>query len=139
MPDTDSVNCAQVEAVLKQGAMLTAEQAAHVRACEECREAWQDAWLDVEVTAALEAKPSISIPLDFAARVAANLPKRRRVKRRWQHWGLLTASLIVAVLLLVAVLAHPHSADTLIGQISMGLVAAEIAGIALWLGQRASV
>lgn len=134
MPDTNHISRASVQAAWKQGAELSAEARAHIQTCEACREAW----LDAALTASLEEKPPVNIPPDFAARVVANVPAEYRVKRPWPHWGLLTASLLVAALMIVTGLTHARSVDTLVGQVFVLLVATEIAGIALWLGWRTS-
>jgi hypothetical protein len=95
-------------------------------------------WLDVTVTEALNAKPEVRVPADFAAQVAAQLPEKRSVVRgargRERHWGLITAILLVAVGLVAAAVADPSGLNSRMGLIFMALVVSEIAGIGLWLG-----
>lgn len=134
MPDTNHMNCESLQTAWKQGAGLSAEAAAHIRACAECREAW----IETALAAALENEPRVDVPPDFAARVVASLPPRRAAKRPWPHWGLLTASVLVAVLMIVTGATHARAVDTLMGQAFVWLVATEVAGITLWLGWRKS-
>jgi uncharacterized membrane protein YcjF (UPF0283 family) len=127
------VSCAELKAVLEQRRALTAEETAHAVRCDECREAL----LDATVVQALEAKPEIEIPADFAARVAQRLPAKRAAARR-SYWGLMTAILLVAAGLATMALADPLAVNTWTGSVFMALVVSEIAGIALWLDSRST-
>jgi hypothetical protein len=130
------MNCDAPRGAMKQGRALTAAEQTHVERCKECL----DAWLDATVTKVLDAKPEVQVPAGFAARVAAiaqEKPRARPNERgRNRHWGLLMASVLVAVGLMAMAFADPHSANTRMGLIFMALVVTEIAGIALWLGTR---
>jgi hypothetical protein len=132
--DRSAINCPRVEQALPQARALTPAEAAHLESCNACLEAW----LDATVTHALDAKPEVRIPADFAVRVTAKLPAKRNspvaARRRTGHWGLFTAALLIAVGLLVAVIADPAGLSTRTGAIFMLLVASEVAAIALWLG-----
>jgi hypothetical protein len=136
MPNTDrsAINCPQVEHALRQARALTPAETAHIENCSACLEAW----LDATVTHALDAKPEVRIPADFAAQVTAQLPGKRNsppaARQRTGHWGLLTAALMVAVGLLVAVIDDPSGLNTRMGVVFMLLVASEVAVLALWLG-----
>jgi len=134
MSGTDGMNCDSMQSAMKQGRTLTVAELAHVESCDACLEAW----LDATVTQVLDAKPEVRIPQDFAARVASGLPEKQvvqaqRERGREQHWGLATAVVLVALGLLAAVVADPRMMTTDIGVIAMTIVAAEIAGIGLWL------
>ena len=129
-PMNGSIPCDELRAALRRGGALTAAEAAHVEGCGECLEAW----LDQTVTEALDAKPVVEVPAGFAARVAAGLPQKRMAARRDGHWGLTTASLLVAVGLFAAAFADPAMMKTEMGVVFAALVVTEIAGIALWLG-----
>ena len=125
-----SVNCDALQQKLREGRQLTRTQAAHMDACEAC--------MDALLTAALEEKPDVTIPADFAARVTANLPAcpvQQAVPRRPRHWGLAAAAATVTVLLVVC-FAGPASANSWVSIAFVMLVAMEIAGLALWLGPR---
>jgi hypothetical protein len=127
--DGNAVNCEHVQSALAQSRGLMPAELAHVESCDVCMEAW--------LTQALDAKPEVQIPADFAARVVANLPEKRaavRVRQNYErHWGLLTAILLVAAGLIAAAVADPTGLTTRIGVIFMLLVVSEIAGITLWL------
>lgn len=128
------MNCDVLQRAMKQGRALTVEERAHVDGCEAC----MDAWADAAVVTALGAKPEVRIPEGFAAKVMAELPEQRVAARqveraRERHWGLVTAAGLVAAGLVAAVVADPRLMTTPMGMIFEGLVAAEIAGIALWL------
>jgi len=128
----DGVNCRAVQQALREGRELIGEQSVHFDECEACRDAYMDAWL----TAALDAKPEVAIPADFAARVAAMAParpeKRARV-RTPRYWGVISAMAIVTVILIVC-FASSKPANSWVSLVLVMLVTAEIAGLALWLG-----
>lgn len=124
----DTVNCEALQrALFEQQRELTADEAAHLLACEEC--------MDVLLTVSLEQKPEIAIPADFAARVAASLPPKPVKAHAPRHAGLIAAMVFVFVLLVVC-FANGKPADGWIQLVFMALVATEIAGLALWLGRR---
>lgn len=128
--DRDTMNCADIQRALREARALTAAEAAHMENCDAC--------LELAVTEALDAKPQVHIPADFAARVAAQVPAKRNApvapRVRTHHWGLLTAILLIAVGLIATAFADPRGLNTRMGAVFMLLVASEIAGIALWLG-----
>jgi hypothetical protein len=123
-----SVNCEDLQKTLREGRGLTNEQSAHIEECEACMEAW--------LTLALDAKPEVAIPPDFAARVAAELPSRpqkRQAMRTPRHLGLAIA-MAMATVLLVVCFSGPERANSWVGLVFVMLVATEVAGLALWLG-----
>ena len=126
----DGISCEALERALHEGRKLTQEELAHVESCDECMDVW--------LTLALEAKPEVAIPENFAARVAAGLPRRqakRAVLRGNRNWGLVTAMAVVTVLMAVG-FAGPPPANSWVGLVFISVVATEIAGLALWLGPR---
>jgi hypothetical protein len=126
----DGISCEALERALHEGRKLTTLELAHVEGCDECMDVW--------LTLALEAKPEVAIPENFAARVAAGLPVRqptRTVLRGNRHWGLVTAMAVVTVLMAVGYAGSPP-ATSWVGLVFMSVVATEIAGLALWLGPR---
>jgi hypothetical protein len=130
----DSVNCNVLQQMLRERRELTKTQAAHLRECEGCMDAW--------LTAALDQKPEVAIPSDFAARVAAIAPARqenREAAKASRHWGVISAMAVVTVLLVIC-FESPGPANSTpsswIGPLFLFLVTAEIAGLALWLGPR---
>jgi hypothetical protein len=135
MPDSfgDEMICGALRRKLEEKHALAAESA-HLEGCDACLEVW----LDATVAEALDAKPEVRVPADFAARVAAGLPEKRGAlrgaRRRGRQWGLITAVLLVAMGLAAAALADPGGLNSRMGLVFMALVVSEIAGIGLWLG-----
>ena len=132
----DGMNCEELQRglrddrALREGRELTKEQSAHIDECDECMDAW--------LTAALDRKPEVAIPADFAARVAAMAParpERRNTAHSPRHWGVISA-MAVALVVLVLCFAGPKPANSWVGVVFVMLVATEIAGLALWLGPR---
>jgi hypothetical protein len=132
--DRGTMNCADTQRALRAARALTAAEAAHMENCDAC--------LELAVTEALDAKPQVHIPADFAARVAAQVPAKRNApvapRVRTHHWGLLTAILLIAVGLIATAFADPSGLNTRMGAVFVLLVASEIAGIALWLGPKST-
>ncbi|MBV8631334.1 MAG: hypothetical protein JOZ83_10445 [Silvibacterium sp.] len=108
---------------------LTKDESAHVAKCDACMDAW--------LTAALDEKPEVTIPADFAARLAAiaSPQQKQRVQTTPRPWGLFTAVVMVAVLLTVW-FSGPASMNSWVGLLFVMLVSSELAGLALWLGPR---
>lgn len=126
----DGMNCEALERALHEGRKLTQAELAHVENCDECMDVW--------LTLALEAKPEVTVPADFAVRVASNAPPRpqkRAALRMPRHWGLITAMGVITVLMAAGFVGSPP-ANTWVGLVFLFLVATEIAGLALWLGPR---
>lgn len=137
-----TVKCEELQKALRespgQAHALTTGESAHVEGCDACL----NVWLETTVTAALDTKPEVRIPEDFALRVSAKLPARDKLvhvaestaRAAQHHWGLFTAIALVTVGLFATVAVDPSALATRMGAIFMLIVAAEIVGIALWLG-----
>lgn len=126
----DGISCEALERALHEGRKLTNEELAHVEDCDECMDVW--------LTLALEVKPEVAIPEDFAARIAAMSPARPQkpqTVRTTRHWGMISAIVVVAVLLMIC-FGGPRPANSGLGLVFTLLVATEIAGLALWLAPR---
>ena len=126
----DGVNCEGLQRAMRDVRKLTTKESAHLDECDACMDVW--------LTVALEAKPDVAVPADFAARVAAGLPPRqekRALLRGYRHWGFITAMAVVTVLLTVG-FAGPSPANSWVGIVFLSIVATEIAGLALWLGPK---
>lgn len=135
----DSVNCEDLRRALRDGIELTKEQSAHVGECDACADASMDAWL----TMALDAKPEVAIPADFAARVVAGLPvelparqEKRIAVHTQRHWGVISAMAVALVVLVVCFLGPKPTGNSWVAGVFVMLVASEIAGLALWLGPK---
>ena len=126
----DGINCEALERALHEGRKLTREELAHVEDCDECMDVW--------LTLALEVKPAVAIPDDFAARVAAIAPARPekpQILRTTRHWGMISAMAVVTVVLMLCFQGPPPTTSW-IGLVFLALVATEIVGLALWLAPR---
>ena len=126
----DGVNCENLQKMLREGHEPRKDESAHLEDCDACMEVW--------LSVALDAKPEVRIPADFAARVAAMAPARRQkqpIARPQRPWGLATAVAMVTVLLIIC-FRGPAPANSWIGPVFLFLVTGEIAALALWLGPR---
>jgi hypothetical protein len=135
--------CEAVRRALLDGRELTENQLAHAEVCAVCA----DAVMETEIEAALEAKPGVVVPADFAARVAMRAGDEKSVRRwvrqglrkRWpRHVGLGVAVGILLALLAVVTMSDPRWLMTTgTARLALMLVlAGEVAGLALWLGMR---
>ena len=99
---------------------------------------------DDRITRALEQAPAVTVPVEFAARVMAQLPERKVARAydwsglfvRRTHYGrnaMLAAAAVLCCLLVVAGLASRGSSDA-VWRITEWIVLAQLAGIALWWG-----
>ncbi|HMF62730.1 MAG TPA: hypothetical protein VK608_01490 [Edaphobacter sp.] len=86
---------------------------------------------------ALEARPAVPIPADFAARVASQVPAKRPVSLTPTHYGRNTV-LISMVALVVALLALAlHNADSsTLGRTLEWILCAQLLSLAVWFGTR---
>jgi hypothetical protein len=91
---------------------------------------------DERIVAELERAPdlSVSIPADFAQRVAARVPARRPVTVRATHYGRMAmwCSLLVLLVLLVAAATRGMQLATVVEWVLF----AQFLGLAVWLGVR---
>jgi hypothetical protein len=90
--------------------------------------------IDARLTRALERKPAVDVPAEFAARVAAQVPVRRAVALPPARYGLLAARVGMGVLLVaLVVLAMRSTGHPVLGEALEWVLCAELAGLALWL------
>jgi hypothetical protein len=93
--------------------------------------------LNDAITQALETKPTISVPDDFAARVMARVPQTRRAvapsisRGRYGRFALLCAMPLLVVAMLVLA---PATHDSVLWLCMQTMLFAELAGIVLWFG-----
>jgi hypothetical protein len=112
---------------------LAAAAAAHLEACEACLEAM--------VVTALEQKPALDIPTDFAVRMAARAAADAapvRAARRMDRVVSLASLAVGLAVLLALLLWVPHwwSGGTTILLAVDTLIAAEVGGVAAWVAFR---
>ncbi|HZY62601.1 MAG TPA: hypothetical protein VFE38_08750 [Edaphobacter sp.] len=91
--------------------------------------------LDERITIALEKCPEISIPHDFAARVAAKVPTRKSLPLRTSYYGR-NVMLISVVILFALLLAFSHPHHSTIEVIIEWCFCAQFIALAVWLGIR---
>lgn len=136
--------CEGVRGSLLARRELTAAERVHAETCAVCA----DALMETEIEAALEVKPEVAVPAEFAARVAMRAREEKSVRRwvqgglrkRWprRHVGLDAAVGLLLVLLAVVTMSDPHwlmGAGTARMELML-VLAGEVAGLALWLGLR---
>jgi hypothetical protein len=96
--------------------------------------------LDAEIVRALEQKPVVAVPVDFAARVRAALPPEPKVKAgrfAGRSLGRMVGGVAAGVLVVVLCLLSPHarpSFQSLAFDLEM-LVLVELALVGAWLGK----
>jgi len=90
--------------------------------------------LEERVTRALERAPEVTIPADFAVRVAGRLPVRRAFTARPSRYGLLAMRISMVVLVLALVVVAMHSTGRGVFGIALEWVlCAELVALALWM------
>jgi hypothetical protein len=96
--------------------------------------------LEAAITRALDRKPEVAVPVDFAARVRSALPAQVKVKAR-RSVGREAAMVAAAGLVLALCVLAPHarrpSFESVAFDLEMVLVV-ELMGVAMWLGTRRS-
>jgi hypothetical protein len=95
-----------------------------------------DGEIDARLVRALETRPEMSIPADFAARITRQLPERPPVLLTPRYYGR-NAMVICMVILVAALLAlalHSGSNSPLWVALEW-IVCAQIVSLAVWLGK----
>jgi hypothetical protein len=87
----------------------------------------------MRILRALEAKPEVSIPAGFAARVAGRVPARREAATTPARYGMIAMRIAIAVLV-IALVAVSMRAGNLspIGIAVEWILCAQLVAIALW-------
>jgi ferric-dicitrate binding protein FerR (iron transport regulator) len=105
---------------------------------------WEDAMsdaseLEAAITRALDRKPEVRIPVDFAAKVRAALPAQPKLReRRSVGQGVAVVGAVGLVLALCWLAPHARpSFESMAFDLEMVLVV-ELMGVAAWLGMRRS-
>jgi hypothetical protein len=95
--------------------------------------------LEAAITRALDRKPEIVVPMDFAAKVRAALPAQPKVRAR-RSVGREVAVVATAGLVLALCWLAPHARPSF-GSVAFDLemvLVVELMGVAAWLGMRRS-
>jgi predicted phage tail protein len=92
--------------------------------------------LEERVTRALERVPEVTVPAEFAARVALQVPMRREIAAMPARYGLMAMRISMAVLMiaLVVVAMHAGGRSSIFGIAFEWMLCAELVGLAVWLG-----
>jgi len=92
--------------------------------------------LEERLTRALERVPAVTIPAEFAARVVAQVPRRREVAVRPMRYGLMVMRIGMAVLViaLMAVAMHAGQRSSVFSMSMEWVLCVELVGLAIWLG-----
>ena len=95
--------------------------------------------LEAAITRALDRKPEVRIPVDFAARVRAALPAQPKVRAQ-RSVGRIAAGVATVGLVLALCVLAPHARPG-IQNMAFGMemvLVVELVGVAAWLGMRRS-
>jgi hypothetical protein len=91
--------------------------------------------IDARLTRALERKPAVDVPADFAVRVAGKAPVRRVVAVPAARYGLAAARIGMGILVIaLVVLAMRSTSHTAVGAALQWVLCAELVVLAVWLG-----
>lgn len=91
--------------------------------------------MDARLVQALETRPELSVPADFAARIASQLPEQRPVLLTPRYYGrnAMVISMVVLVAALLALALHSAGNSPLWIALEW-IVCAQIVSLAVWLG-----
>lgn len=89
--------------------------------------------LEMRMVRALETKPEVSVPAEFAARVAARVPARREAVLTPARYGVIAIRVAIAVLVIALVVAGVRSADrSTVGTAVQWILCAQLVALAMW-------
>jgi hypothetical protein len=100
-----------------------------------------DAEMDERLTRALEARPVVNIPVDFAARVARQLPERRPIALTPTHYGrkaMVICMVVLGVALLVGFVLRGVAVPPMV-QVVGWILYAQFLGLVVWFGMRGAL
>ena len=90
--------------------------------------------LEERVVRALERVPEVTIPAEFAARVAGRVPVRKEIAARPARYGLMAMRVSVVVLVLALAAVAMHSGGRSVFGIALEWVlCAELVALAMWM------
>ena len=140
----DDVNCEQLRLLLRTTRPspdaldgLNASEYAHLRECDGC--------MDVLVSLALEQKPAIEVPDDFAAGFVASLPEKPvrggTTAARFSRTAAIACLILILLVLVGFVIAAPYqfAGQSWTWLTFETLIACEAGGLAWWLGNQGRI
>jgi hypothetical protein len=101
----------------------------------------EDAEMEQRLTRALEARPAVEIPADFASRVARQLPERRPISLTPTHYGrkaMVVCMVMLGVALLIAFALHGVAVSPVV-QVIGWILYAQFLGLVVWFGMRGAL
>ena len=100
-----------------------------------------DAEMDQRLTRALEARPVIDVPVDFAARVARQLPERRPIVLTPTHYGrkaMVLCMVVLGVALLVGFVVRGVAVPPMV-QVIAWILYTQFLALVVWFGMRGAL
>lgn len=100
-----------------------------------------DAEMEQRLIRALETRPAVEIPADFAARVASQLPERRPITLTPTHYGrkaMVLCMVVLGVALLAAFALHGVAVPPAV-QITGWILYAQFLALVVWFGMRGAL
>ena len=89
--------------------------------------------VQMRILRALEARPEVSVPAEFAARVAAHVPVRREAVLTPARYGMIAVRVAMAVLVVALVIVTMRSGDRgAVGLAVEWILGAQLVALALW-------
>ena len=98
----------------------------------------EDAEMDERLARALEARPVVDIPADFAARVGRQLPERKPIALTPTHYGrkaMVVCMVVLGVALLVGFVMRGVAVPAMV-QVVGWILYAQFLGLVVWFGVR---
>ncbi len=100
-----------------------------------------DTEMELRLIRALEAKPAVVIPSDFAARVARQLPERSTISLTPTHYGrkaMVACMVVLGVALLLAFALRGVAVPPMV-QVTGWILYAQFLGLVVWFGMRGAL
>ena len=93
--------------------------------------------LDERIVRALERAPDVTVPAEFAARVAGRLPERRAFAVRPARYGLMAMRISMAALVIALLLVAMYAGQrgNVVARSMEWLLCIELVGLAVWQGR----
>jgi len=100
-----------------------------------------DAAMEQRLIRALETRPAVQIPTDFAARVASQLPDRRPIALTPTHYGrkaMMICMVVLGVALLAAFALYGMAVPPFV-QVTGWILYAQFLALVVWFGMRGAL
>jgi hypothetical protein len=97
--------------------------------------------MELRLIRALETKPAVIIPADFAARVTSQLPERKPISLTPTHYGrkaMIVCMVALGIALLVAFALHGIAVSPIV-QVIGWILYAQFLALVVWFGMRGAL